>query len=219
MRFAFTKRRRTGIVVGVAIVGLAVAGGIAYATIPDSSGMIHGCYSPNGAKAKGGTQLYIIDSDQATCSNGQQPIPWGQQGPSGQTGPTGPQGPTGPSGPAGPSDIWDGSHYGGTANLTKDTQIIVASVAPPGGSFYAEASLTVSNSSSGANFTCTLNVPGTVAYVQTDTTGAGQHAALHLQGVGTLSGSDTITLVCRTDKDNSTVTDWNLDALQVSNVH
>jgi hypothetical protein len=219
-RFGFAGRRLAAGVIGVAIVGLAVAGGIAYGTIPDSSGAIHGCYSANGAKVKGGAQLNIVDSDVATCSNGQQAIPWGQTGPAGQTGQTGPTGATGPTGQAGPTDIWDGSHYGGTANLTtKDTQVIVASIAPPAGSFYAEASLVVSNGSSGASFVCTLNVPGTVAYTQTDTTGAGLHAALHLQGVGTLNGSDTITLVCRSNKDNSAVTDWNLDAIKVSTVH
>src|SRR5215471_14874534 len=150
MRFGFAGRRLAG-VFGIAVVGLAIAGGIAYATIPDSAGQIHGCYSPNGAKAKGGTPLNIVDTDAAACSNGQQAIPWGQTGPAGQIGPQGPIGPMGPQGPAGPTDVWDGSHYGGTQALTKGASTIVAVIAPPPGNYYAEASVYGSNSSSGAN--------------------------------------------------------------------
>jgi hypothetical protein len=32
------------------------------AAIPDSNGLIHGCYSANGAKAGNGTQLNILDT-------------------------------------------------------------------------------------------------------------------------------------------------------------
>jgi hypothetical protein len=60
------------VVVGVATVG------VAYASIPDSNGLIHGCYSPNGSKANGGAQLDIVDSDVATCTKGQQAIAWDQ---------------------------------------------------------------------------------------------------------------------------------------------
>jgi hypothetical protein len=63
--------------VALAIAGaLLVAGGIAYATIPDASGVSHGCYN----KTQG--SLRIIDSDKAqTCSNGEAPRDWNQTGP------------------------------------------------------------------------------------------------------------------------------------------
>ena len=58
-----------------------VAGGIAYATVPDSSGVIHGCYQKNQ-----GT-LRVIDTGQAqTCSSSETPLNWSQTGPTGPSG-------------------------------------------------------------------------------------------------------------------------------------
>jgi hypothetical protein len=219
MRFAFTGRRLAAGVVGVVIVGLA-AGGIAYATIPDSSGVLHGCYSANGANAKGGTQLYLVNSDQATCSNGQTAVPWGQTGPAGQTGPTGPAGPTGPQGPAGPTDIWDLNHYGnGSLSIGVNNSTLVAEIIPPPGTYYVEASLHGFNSNGAADIWCELQVPGTIAWAQGDATEANQNVDLHLQGVGTITSSQNINVTCRSNAAGSSVEDWNLDALKVSNVH
>src|SRR6476659_9405489 len=84
-------------VVGLVIVGaLVVAGGIAYATIPDSSGVIHGCYkkgAPNNKPAPpdvGSLRVVATEKGQ-TCSPSEAPLDWnqtGQQGPPGQTGPS-----------------------------------------------------------------------------------------------------------------------------------
>jgi hypothetical protein len=83
--------RRLALVALLALVGA----GIAYAAIPDSGGVIHGCYSTkNGA-------LRVIDSA-AKCANGEVALNWNQQGPRGNPGPTGPQGPKGDAGAAGP---------------------------------------------------------------------------------------------------------------------
>jgi hypothetical protein len=65
--------------------------GIAHATIPDGSGVIHGCYQNNN-----GT-LRVVDNP-TTCKNNETPLAWGQTGPPGPPGPQGPQGPQGPSG-------------------------------------------------------------------------------------------------------------------------
>ncbi len=109
----FSTGRRGLAALAVAALGLA-AGGIAYASLPDSNGIIHGCYNPSGAKSSGGTSLNIIDSPYA-CPKGQQAITWNQQGPKGATGARGPtgangtngtngsRGPTGPKGPTGAS--------------------------------------------------------------------------------------------------------------------
>jgi collagen triple helix repeat protein len=83
--------RRIAIVAGFAL----VVAGVAYAAIPDSSGVIHGCYS-----TKTGA-LRVIDSA-AKCGSGEIALNWNQQGPKGATGAAGPQGPAGPAGPAGP---------------------------------------------------------------------------------------------------------------------
>ena len=75
--------------VALAIVGaLLVAGGIAYATIPDGGGVIHGCYQKNQ-----GT-LRVIDTDKAqTCASSESPLTWSQTGPQGRPGPKGRPGP------------------------------------------------------------------------------------------------------------------------------
>jgi hypothetical protein len=81
-------RRRT-LVAAVATVALLAAGGIAYATIPDSAGVIHGCYQ----QATGA--LRVIDSATESCRSTEAALSWNQ------TGPPGPQGPAGPAGPQG----------------------------------------------------------------------------------------------------------------------
>jgi len=81
----FTVRGRT-LTVALVAAAAAVAGGIAYASIPDSNGVIHGCYSLNGANGTNGTPLNIVNSANASCSRGQQEVTWGQVGPQGQPG-------------------------------------------------------------------------------------------------------------------------------------
>jgi hypothetical protein len=97
------RRLRRGVAIAV-VVGLAVAG-VAYAAIPDSSGVIHGCYA-----TKNGT-LRVIDSS-GKCANTELALNWNQTGPKGDPGPAGPTGPAGPpgakgdlgaAGPAGPA--------------------------------------------------------------------------------------------------------------------
>ncbi len=65
------------------LVVLSVTGGIAYASIPDSAGVIHGCYSQNGANGTNGTELNIINSDSASCKGGKTEVTWNQTGPAG----------------------------------------------------------------------------------------------------------------------------------------
>lgn len=83
---------------GVAALGLAAAvatGGVAYAAIPSSDGVINGCRS----EASG--VLRVID-EVDSCRKGEQPLQWNQAGPEGPAGPQGPQGPRGEPGPEGP---------------------------------------------------------------------------------------------------------------------
>jgi hypothetical protein len=70
MRRIGSLRRSVWLAVAVLVGGAAVAG-IAFAAIPDSQGVVHGCYSANGAKGTGGTELRIVDSANASCSRGQ----------------------------------------------------------------------------------------------------------------------------------------------------
>jgi hypothetical protein len=58
---------------------VALIGGYALASIPDSSGVFHGCY-----KVSGGA-LRLIDSGK-TCTSRERPVTWNQQGPPGING-------------------------------------------------------------------------------------------------------------------------------------
>jgi hypothetical protein len=71
---------------------LVVGGGVALATVPDSGGVIHGCY------AKKSGDLRVIDTEMPrTCRKAERELSWSQQGPPGQDGPPGPEGPPGAS--------------------------------------------------------------------------------------------------------------------------
>jgi hypothetical protein len=122
-----TRRDLTAALVG-GVIAIVLGGGVAYATIPDPGGVIHGCY-----KTENG-QLRVIDS--GACGTSETALPWSQTGPAGPTGPQGERGPTGPSGPGGPPGpsgtlAWahvaaDGTVLGSSGNVT------VARIAPGG---------------------------------------------------------------------------------------
>lgn len=96
--------------VGVLVVGGAAVGAVtANASVPDSSGVIHGCYHPQSDGHN--SALGVIDTalPNGSCPSGQNEVDWNQTGPQGATGATGATGPagatgaTGPQGPAGPT--------------------------------------------------------------------------------------------------------------------
>ena len=89
--------RRHVIIAAAALTALGIAGGVAYATIPDAGGIIHGCYSKNG-------DLRVIDTAAAkdgSCKQNETGLDWSQTGVAGPTGPTGATGATGATGPTG----------------------------------------------------------------------------------------------------------------------
>src|SRR6185312_9770580 len=94
-----TERRRIPAALAIAAGVLLVLAGVAYATIPDSSGAIHGCY------ARSGGSLRVIDATVTNCKAGETSLDWNVQG---QQGPQGPNGPAGPAGPQGPSGLSHG---------------------------------------------------------------------------------------------------------------
>ena len=102
--------RKSLVVASVAVAAIGLSGlgvGIASAAIPDSSGVIHGCYKPN---ANGSLSvLGVVDTalSGGHCPGGQTALTWNQTGPAGATGPQGPVGATGVQGPQGPAGISD----------------------------------------------------------------------------------------------------------------
>jgi Collagen triple helix repeat (20 copies) len=84
---------RSIIAIAIAAAALGLAGGVAYAIIPDSAGVIHACF-----KADNG-QLRLTNT--GACGANETSLSWNQTGPAGPPGPVGSQGPAGPPGPAG----------------------------------------------------------------------------------------------------------------------
>jgi hypothetical protein len=85
--------------VAAALAVLVVGGGVAMATIPDSGGVIHGCYAKPSSGAMPGN-LRVVDTGQS-CQASETALSWNQAGQLGPQGPAGPQGPVGQQGPKG----------------------------------------------------------------------------------------------------------------------
>ncbi len=191
-RFRTTRLIALGAALGLALVGA----GIAYATIPDASGVIHGCYT------KSGGALSVIDSSVTKCGSNQTELAWnvqgqvgpqGPQGLQGVAGPAGPQGapgvagaqgPQGPTGPQGPSGLSHG-YLASASNVAVGqspaySSIVALSSVPPGNYMIsAQADLEDTGNTSG-NCRLAVNataIPNARAAVQTN------------------SGTDVLTLV------------------------
>jgi hypothetical protein len=74
-----------GLVSVAAIVAALAIAGIAYATIPDSTGAIHGCY----AKKDGSLRVIDTGAGGACDAKKETPLDWNQSGPPGPPGPSG----------------------------------------------------------------------------------------------------------------------------------
>lgn len=100
-RFRFRHSPALAVLVTALVVTL---GGAAYATIPDSAGVIHGCYKIGGEgfdSQRGSLRVIDTDSGQS-CRKHETALTWNQTGPQG---PAGPQGNTGAQGPEGPQGV------------------------------------------------------------------------------------------------------------------
>ncbi len=136
MKFQPSRRVRAGAL--IALAGACVAAGIAYASVPDSDGVIHGCYAKDGS-------LRVVDTDASqSCDKKETSLTWNQTGPAGPvgaTGATGETGATGPAGPPGPSNAY--VNYGTNMTIGERLTVTVASVTLPRGSYTLSASVDV----------------------------------------------------------------------------
>jgi hypothetical protein len=123
------------IAAGICLAGLGAGIGIAQAVIPDSSGVIHGCYHPQSDGHN--SALGVIDTalSNGHCPSGNTELTWNQTGPAG---PAGAQGPAGPPGVSGYQLITQPESYGcsGHTSLSIPAGDVVtgAGVDTPGGS-------------------------------------------------------------------------------------
>lgn len=102
-----------GLVTGAVI----FAGGVAVASIPDGSGVIHSCYKNSTGSLK------VIDSASQSCASGETALTWNQ---------TGPQGPAGANGASGYVRVADGHIPGCMAGCEDTTDLKQADVTCPG---------------------------------------------------------------------------------------
>lgn len=205
---------KPGLVVLVVVAALAVAGGIAYATIPDSNGVIHACYQKNQGA------LRVIDTDKAqTCSSSETAITWSQTGPPGAPGQPGQQGPPGPTGP---SDVYSVDGFGaGIKGLPIATWTDLATTPTlPAGSYFVQSEAMVENLQSlQTNFTCDL-VDSSTNELQFERATTGDWETIPVQAVVTLTSPDTITLRCLSfDQAGSEAANWQLAAIKIGTVH
>ena len=128
-----------------ALVALAVAGallavgGIAYATIPDSGGVIHGCYKNEPGHAA--RDRHRQGADVLELRDPAQLEPDRAAGVQGSKGPRA-AGPPGPQGPTGPSDVWSVDGYGSrNKNLADRIRGVTLATTPtlPAGSYSVQA--------------------------------------------------------------------------------
>jgi hypothetical protein len=201
-------------VVALAIVGaLAVAGGIAYATIPDASGVIHGCYKKSSPNQ--GT-LRVIDTDKAqACSNAETALDWSQ------TGPPGPKGDQGLQGPTGPSDVWSVDGFGANKNLPISTWVNLATTSTlPAGSYFVQAEAEADSiTSTPTEYSCNLVDSSSNEYQDTNANSSGDWVTIPVQAVVTLASPDTISLQCFANTALSEAFNWQLAAIKIGEVH
>jgi hypothetical protein len=145
MKLAFGRRMARVFVAAGALLGL--AGGIAYATIPDTGGVIHTCYSQSTGTWR---PIDTQTNPPQKCKSGETQLDFNQKGPQGPAGPAGPAGPggpkgeTGPPGPTGPEgaspDVFQSSLAGlRLPPLSTVGYTTVAALNLPGGDFLVEA--------------------------------------------------------------------------------
>jgi hypothetical protein len=112
----FTVIRGRWFLLGVVAGAFLAGGAVALAAIPDSSGVIHGCYQRNVGN------LRVIDSGAGdSCRPSEIAISWSQTGPVGPVGPQGPKGDTGATGPQGPKGETGATGPQGPKGDTGDT--------------------------------------------------------------------------------------------------
>jgi hypothetical protein len=108
---------RNAVVVG-ALLASAAIGTAAWATIPDSSGVIHGCFK------KSGGALRVVDSSVVACASNEIALEWSQTGPPGPRGAPGPPGAPGEPGPPGAPGLPGEPGPPGPAQVTVRSEVV-----------------------------------------------------------------------------------------------
>jgi hypothetical protein len=193
-------RLRPSPALAVSIIALVLAlGGVAWAAIPDGSGMIHGCYN-----TKGG-QLSVIDTATGqTCGASQTALNFNQTGPPGRQGiqgvkgDQGIQGVKGDTGATGPSDSYMASQSETVITAGTQGPQEVLALTLPAGNYAINAKVTVGSLGSFEHVTCYLNLDGTQLDASfASITGSFATTTLPLASTGSLAAQGTANVTCQ----------------------
>ena len=223
-----------GIAVGV---GAVIAAGIVSATIPDATGVIHGCYT----KSTG--TIRVIDDAVTKCKQGETALNWNVQGPIGPVGPTGPKGdrgdqgipgpagaagPAGPDGAPGPGGVTD-AYIGGTPAsnpnlfvgiISDNAEYETAKVVVPAGNYVFLGKGTLRNADHFTIAICRLRADAAeldrVTVLMDLPNFSGSYS---LMGAATVSATTTIRTLCQTPSDGVDAEHNRLLAIAVTNLH
>ena len=211
---------QVGLGLAVATVGGAV---MVVATIPDSSGVIHACYSRSGGNIR------VIDDSVTGCKTGETALAWGVQGPQGPSGPAGPKGDTGatgdtgPTGPRGPSDgfFTNQDHsFSAVALPTAPPGATVIALPLPSGTFIVNAVVGVARSQSSiVEVLCHFSTSSDQFFSHIQTTFGGEldsFATLPLTAAVSLAAADTVSVNCYADTAGVLSQPSSITAIQVA---
>jgi hypothetical protein len=201
------KTRIAGIAAAVVLIG---AGTVAYAAIPDSAGVVHGCYNKGGLLQDKGA-LRVVDSGER-CRGNETAMTWSQTGPQGPAGPVGAAGAKGDTGPAGFSDSYQDSN-----GLDLRGETTVAELSLPAGAYAVFGKADLNNQEVGLrSVVCSLN--GTASADSTlPPRGESERRSVSVQDQIVLTEPGTVTMSC--DSRAAYAMNVKLTALKVGQVH
>jgi hypothetical protein len=214
---------RVGLGLAAATIGGAV---MVVATIPDPSGVIHGCYSRSGGNVR------VIDDSVTGCKTGETALAWSVQGPQGPQGPAGPKGDTGatgatgdtgPTGPRGPSDgfFTNNDKKFVAVNIPTSGGVTVIALPLPAGAFIVNAvvALTGELGSSFVTVKCgfATSTNPFITQVQTQVGGPPtSFASMTLTTAVSLAAADKVSVTCDADADGVISQPSSITAIQVA---
>lgn len=194
----------------ILLVSLLMVGGVwavrvAYATIPDTGGVIHACYD------SGNRMLRVIDTEVGeACRSKEMALSWNQTGPQGS------------EGPRGPSDGFVTSLPLANPKNLDGRNVNVLSLSLPKGNYILSASVRVERSQSGTSTVlCDLRVGGgpfPTGYVER-LDGADAVATMAATNGVSLSSDEMVHLTCQAFGDDGTFAAFaDLTAIRVGTV-
>ena len=194
MRRRIMRLSRRKPVAAATLAFLAIAAGIAYAAIPDSGGVIHGCYQKNNG------QLRVIDTEAGqTCMLSETSLDFNRTGPQGIQGIQGIQGLPGINGTNGTNGTDGTNGINGTSAAYTANGTNPLSVSVPAGNYVVLGQVTLRNQDGDAqNAVCTLQGQTVLFQIvgANNTSGGSNYDTVPINATAALASPGNITIAC-----------------------